>query len=83
MYQSQLNPKFTIPDMAKYHCCKCGKDFILSDGYDNTKAKCPYCQSENIEASVAKDPDQLDALGCLAISFCRNDAGKDGGGADS
>lgn len=72
MYQSTVNPNFSIPDMVKYHCNSCEADFILSEGRDNTKAVCPYCQGRNIEARVAlEDPDTLGNLGCFAISFCK------------
>jgi len=73
MYQSPHNPDYIIPDLYKYSC-ECGKEFILSDAYDNSKAVCPYCKSKNIEAVAAMvDPDKLDELGCMGISVNNSD----------
>ena len=70
MYQSPYNSNFIIPDLEKFECNDCQAEFILSTQYENSKAKCPYCQSENIGATVAMtEPEQLDELGCLAISL--------------
>jgi DNA-directed RNA polymerase subunit RPC12/RpoP len=71
MYQSPHNPDYIIPDLLKYQCLdeSCEKQFILSEAYDNSDVKCPYCGSSNIEAIVfLEDPDKLDELGCMAIS---------------
>jgi DNA-directed RNA polymerase subunit RPC12/RpoP len=71
MYQSTHNPDYIIPDLLKYQCLdeNCEKQFIFSEAYDNSNAKCPYCGSSHIEAFVAlTDPDKLDELGCMAIS---------------
>lgn len=70
MYQSSWNPKYIIPDLAKYECRECESEFILSMKYANSKARCPYCQSKKIEAVVLlDDPRQLAELGCMAISL--------------
>ncbi len=71
MYQSSYNPNYVIPDLLEYQCLEenCEKQFILSEAYDNSEAKCPYCGSKNIEAIVfLEDPDRLEELGCMAIS---------------
>lgn len=70
MYQSRLNPNYYIPNMSKYWCLDCDKEFILSEGYDNTLVECPYCRSKEIQAVVMMDdPDDLAELGCMAIGF--------------
>lgn len=71
MYQSSHSSNYIIPDLLKYQCLEenCEKQFILSEAYDNSNAKCPYCSSSHIEAFVAlTDPDRLEELGCMAIS---------------
>lgn len=71
MYQSSYNPNYIIPDLLKYQCFdeNCEKQFILSEAYDNSNVKCPYCGSSNVEAFVAlTDPDRLAELGCMAIT---------------
>jgi DNA-directed RNA polymerase subunit RPC12/RpoP len=71
MYQSSYNPNYIIPDLYKYQCWneECEKQFILSEAYDNSDVKCPYCGSSNVEAIVAmEDPGKLDDLGCMTIS---------------
>lgn len=74
MYQSTTNPKYYIPDLLKYWCRDCDKEFILSDGYDNSNVVCPYCQSKKAEAIVwLEDEDTLSELGCMAIGFNRED----------
>jgi DNA-directed RNA polymerase subunit RPC12/RpoP len=76
MYQSPHNPNYTIPDLLKYQCLdeNCKKQFILSEAYDNSKVKCPYCGSSHIEAFVAlTDSDRLDELCCMAISVTKQE----------
>jgi len=73
MYQSPYNPNYIIPDLHKYQCLKCNKEFILSTAYDNSHAKCPYCGSLHIEHFVTMDdPDKLSELGCIAISILKD-----------
>jgi PHP family Zn ribbon phosphoesterase len=77
MYQSPYNPDYIIPDLLKYQCLdeSCEKQFILSEAYDNSKVKCPYCGSSSVEAIVAMvDPEKLSELGCMAISTSFNEA---------
>lgn len=65
MYQSSHNPNYIIPDLYKYQCCNeaCEKEFILSEAYDNSDVKCPYCGCPIVEAIVGMtDPDRLEAL---------------------
>jgi len=51
-------------------CRLCDAEFILSQKYDNTKARCPYCQSIEIQAMVMmEDEEKLGILGCMAISL--------------
>jgi PHP family Zn ribbon phosphoesterase len=72
MYQSPRNLDYIIPDLLKYQCLdeNCEKQFILSEAYNNSNVKCPYCGSSNVEAFVAlTDPDRLEELGCMAISI--------------
>jgi PHP family Zn ribbon phosphoesterase len=72
VFQSPHNPNYIIPDLLKYQCLNenCEKQFILSEAYDNSNVKCPYCGSSNVEAIVAlTDPDRLEELGCMAISI--------------
>jgi rRNA maturation endonuclease Nob1 len=69
MFQSSYTPNYIIPDLIKYQCILCDKQFILSEAYDNSTAKCPYCGSLHIESTaVMEDPDKLEELGCMAIS---------------
>lgn len=79
MYQSPQNPDYIIPDLLKYQCLddNCEKQFILSEAYDNSNVKCPYCGSSDVEAIVAMDDsDKLSELGCMAISISADEAYK-------
>ena len=69
MFQSSYSPDYVVPDLVKFFCTNCKREFILSEKYDNKKASCPYCQSKRIEGIVLLDnPDLLGELGCMAIS---------------
>lgn len=58
--------------MIKYWCPDCDSYFILSDGYDNSNVKCPYCTNKNSEVITwLENADILDELGCMAIGFLK------------
>lgn len=69
IYKSSYS-NYYIPNMIKYWCIDCGKNFILSDGYDNSNIVCPYCQSQNTEDIVVlEDSNILSELECMTIGF--------------
>ncbi len=67
-----MNPHYYLDELVKYLCWDCEREFVLSEcqakQVREENIKCPYCQSDDIEAHVrVVDQDQLEELGCIGM----------------
>ena len=60
---------YIADELGKHNCLNCEEQFIVSEHVKNKVSTiyCPYCKSQNTEAIVWLESDEVDNLGCFGI----------------
>jgi len=63
--------EFVDDKLMKYECYTCGKEFLLGEHAtkDSKIIYCPYCQSDDTEATVWQGDTEVQMGNCLMLHY--------------